>query len=67
MPPGHLIDTGASVVDYSIFQTPQTERLKETREYARSAHQPLEAVVAGCVESIRRNGCVIRHSGSLAG
>ena len=54
--PGHLIDTGGAVVDYSVFQTPETERLKETREYARSAHQPLEAVIAGCVESIRRNG-----------
>ena len=54
--PGHRIDTGGAVVDYSVFQTPHTERLKETREYARSAHQPLEAVIAGCVESIRRNG-----------
>ncbi len=54
--PAQLIDTGDAVVDYSVFQTPDTEHLKESRDYARSAHEPLENVVAGCIESLRRNG-----------
>ena len=55
--PAQLIDTGDAVVDYSVFKTPDTEHLKESREYARSAaHDSLENVVAGCIESLRRNG-----------
>jgi ectoine hydroxylase-related dioxygenase (phytanoyl-CoA dioxygenase family) len=51
--------SGNPVVDYAaLFQTPATEQLKASRDYARSANAPEAA--AGCVEAIRRYGfCVL--------
>ena len=60
-PPKDLDAGGADAVDYDLFRTPATERLKATRDYAFSATRlPLEQVVLGAVEAVRRYGfCVI--------